>query len=258
MRFSLILFLLAFMFAPFLCAQSDVCWRDSFPLVHGQWVSYGYVVEAGNRFQAVPGAVLELRSTALDYEKAKEFALRRQVIPGTLLRTIRSDGNGGFKLGDLLPGNYEIRAITPDREPASAFILSDKVPLQWVGAGVRVALANKDSGCSRIYEGGFNDIDCGRVPCDKLPIGRTRITTADGKPLKDTRLLFYRPLMIGETLDFSFRTDANGFFTSNKANGCYDISTERGRLTHLCFSRVEAKENVNVVLPPPNRFPRIF
>ena len=39
-------------------AQSDLCWRDPYPLIPGEWAGSGSVIEAGNRFQRAAGATV--------------------------------------------------------------------------------------------------------------------------------------------------------------------------------------------------------
>jgi hypothetical protein len=52
------LFLLG-LIATLAAAQSDLCWRDPYPWIPGEWAGSGSVIEAGNRFQTVTGATVE-------------------------------------------------------------------------------------------------------------------------------------------------------------------------------------------------------
>jgi len=57
------LFLLG-LIATLAAAQSDLCWRDPYPWIPREWAGSGSVIEAGNRFQVVTGATVELWATA--------------------------------------------------------------------------------------------------------------------------------------------------------------------------------------------------
>jgi hypothetical protein len=43
------LFLLGLIATP-AAAKSDLCWRDPYPWIPGEWAGSGSVIEAGNRF----------------------------------------------------------------------------------------------------------------------------------------------------------------------------------------------------------------
>src|SRR5713226_3785655 len=108
-------------------AQSDVCWRDIYPSIPWDWADYGYVIEAGNRFETVAGATLEVWVTARTYKEAQRSAIQRQTLPATLVETTHSDARGRFslkrfQLGRLVPGFYEIRAHMSGRARGSAFV----------------------------------------------------------------------------------------------------------------------------------------
>jgi hypothetical protein len=66
-------------------AQSDLCWRDSYPSIPEQWAGAGSVVEAGNRFQFIPGATLQLWKTTDNYEEARQSFAHHRTLPATLV-----------------------------------------------------------------------------------------------------------------------------------------------------------------------------
>jgi len=183
-------------------AQKDVCWRVAYERVPAEWAGYGYVVEAGNRFQTVPAATIELWAVSSNWEETGRKRERGEDVPATLIVSATSDEHGRFDLagklgtnwflGDLKPGSYEIRAVMPGREKAFAFIAKDSsLSPQWFGRGLRVALSHEKQGCSRIYAAGLDDTDCGVRSCEGLPVGRLRILYSDGNPLSSKRLFFY-------------------------------------------------------------------
>ena len=162
-------------------AQSDLCWRDPYPWIPGEWAGSGSIVEAGNRFQAVPGALVELWSTTYKYDDARQHAIRHQVFPASLVETAQSDAQGVFVLtrlrrsNEAQPGSYEIRVRMPGRESSLAYVQIGGPGPQWIGRGIKVALSEEDKGCSRIYSAGLDDTDCGVLDCEKLPAGRAKI-----------------------------------------------------------------------------------
>jgi len=240
-------------FPLFSMAQTDLCWRDSYPQIPGQWAGFGSVVEAGNRFQTIPGVTVELWSLSSDYAATRRGAANHEPSAGTLVRTVIADQQGLFKLGEFLPGFYEMRARMGGRETAIAFINKQNYPApQWMGRGLRIALSFKDKGCSRIYAAGLDDTDCGILDCSRLPFGRMRIIHADGKPLGQSRLFFRPHSKSLEAVEFTLVTDADGFATITSAHGCYDISIDGPRpgSMHLCFREAASPSSVTVVLPP--------
>jgi hypothetical protein len=58
-------------------AQSDLCWRHGYPRIPGEWAGSGSVIEAGNRFQSIAGATVELWATAYEYSEARQYAVRQ-------------------------------------------------------------------------------------------------------------------------------------------------------------------------------------
>jgi hypothetical protein len=120
-------------------AQSDLCWRDPYPWIPGEWAGSGFVVEAGNRFEAVPGAVVELWSTTYNYDDARQHAIRHKALPATLVETTQSDAQGAFifirlrRNNDVQPGSYEIRVRMPARESSLAYTQIGGPGQQWMG-----------------------------------------------------------------------------------------------------------------------------
>lgn len=120
------LFLLGLIATP-AAAQSDLCWRDPYPWIPGEWVGYGSVIEAGNRFQTVTGATVELWATAYKYDDARQNAIRHQILSATLVETTLSDEHGAFAFKtlqrnkEIRPGSFEIRVHMPGRERGSAY-----------------------------------------------------------------------------------------------------------------------------------------
>jgi hypothetical protein len=232
-------------------AQRDVCWRDPYPSLRGEWSSYGSVVEAGDRFKTVAGATVELWSTTLSYEDAYQRTADHQGVAATLLKTTSSNADGHFSLGDIKPGSHEIRVHMAGRENSAAYVIKDNFPPQWMGRGLVVALSAEGKGCSRIYSAGLDDTDCGLFNCESLPVGRTKITFADGSPLSVSDLFFYRHTMgRRDHPDFTLSTDVNGVVEIKGAVGCYDIRIQRGGSMHLCFTQSTTKDQVTVFLPP--------
>ena len=123
------------------------------------------------------------------------------------------------------------------------------------GTGIKVALSQEGKDCSRIYSAGLDDTDCGVLDCEKLPAGPAKIVAADGTPLADARLAFYRHSKRGgKDPEFTLTTDRNGMITTPAQPGCFDIAIEYGGSMHLCFSGQTASAPITVVLPPkPNR-----
>jgi hypothetical protein len=238
-------------------AQSDLCWREVYPAIPGEWAQYGYVVEVGNRFQTIRAATVQLWAISYTRDEAQQRKLNHQEVLGTLVRTTTSDNTGRFKLGDLQPGFYEVRALLRGHESANAYIEKQRQPMApWAGRGLRIALSHRDKGCSRIYPAGQDDTDCGSLSCEALPFGKTRILHADGTPLNRKQLHFYdhgkvRPASPA----FTLTTSEDGFVTTTSAGKCYDISFDPGGYMHLCFSNKPARPDITVVLPPiPNPF----
>jgi hypothetical protein len=73
------------------------------------------VIEAGNRFQTVTEATVELWATKYKYDDARQSAIRHQNLPGSLVETTLSDAHGVFafntlrRTNDVQSGSYEIR-----------------------------------------------------------------------------------------------------------------------------------------------------
>jgi hypothetical protein len=248
MKTFLSLFVLAFVAR--CTAQSDVCWRDPYPNIPGEWAGYGSVVEAGDRFKTVAGATVELWSTTFTYEDAYQRAADHQNVASALLRTTSADADGHFSLGEIKPGSYEVRVQMAGRENSAAYVIKGSPSPQWLGRGLRIALSAEGKGCSRIYSAGLDDTDCGLLNCESLPVGQTRIMFSDGRPLGASKLFFYRHAKGGrDHPDFALATDVNGRVAIKDAVGCYDIDIERGGSMHLCFTQSTTKEEVTVVLP---------
>jgi hypothetical protein len=236
---------------PHCAAQRDVCWRDPYPEVRGEWASYGSVVEAGNRFKTVAGATVELWSTTLSYEDAYQRTTDHQNVVAALLKTISSNADGSFSLGEIKPGSYEIRVHMAGRDSSSAYVINGGLPPQWLGRGLRIALSAEGKGCSRIYAAGVDDTDCGLFDCESLPVGPTKIMFSDGSPLSVSDLFFYRhTLGRRDHPDFTLSTDVNGVVEIKGAVGCYDVRIQRGGSMHLCFNQSTTKDVVTVFLPP--------
>jgi hypothetical protein len=232
-------------------AQRDVCWREPYPNIRGEWAGYGSVVEAGARFKTISGATIELWSTTFTYEDAYQRTADHQNVAATLLKTTTSNADGIFSLGDIKPGSYEIRAHMAGRESSSAYIIKGGLPPQWMGRGLRVALSAGGKGCSRLYAAGLDDTDCGLFDCEGLPKGQTRIMFSDGSPLSVSDLFFYRHTRpMRDQPDFTLATDVNGLVDTKAAVGCYDIRIQRGGSMHLCFTQATTKDEVTVFLPP--------
>jgi hypothetical protein len=231
-------------------AQSDTCWREPYPSIPGQWASYGQVVEASHLFQAISGATIELHSTSVSFEEAKNKTIRHGAVATNLIKTVVSDTTGKFDFGKLPSGEYEIRAVMAGRESATAYIRKD-IPAQWQGRGLKVALSDQGKGCSRIYAAGLDDTDCGHEDCGRLPLGKMRVIHANGAPLSGKRLLFYRHSKNKpRSPEFVLITGTNGIVSTSMAHGCYDILVARSSQIHLCFSRALASKSVTVRLPP--------
>jgi hypothetical protein len=238
-------------------AQSDLCWRDPYPGIPGEWAGSGLVVEAGNRFQTVPGATVELWSTTYKYDDAHQHAIRHQGLPAKLVETTQSSVDGAFVLNTLRPSknvqpsSYEIRVRMPGRESTKAYTQVGGPGPQWMGRGIKVALSQEGEGCSRIYSAGLDDTDCGVVDCEKLPAGRAQIVFSDGTLLADNRLDFYQhSKKRKQNPEFSMTTDSNGMITTPRQRGCFDVAIEHGGSMHLCFSGLEASGLITVMLPP--------
>jgi len=239
-------------------AQSDLCWRDPYPWIPGEWAGFGSVVEAGNRFQAVTGATVELWATTYKYDDARQNAIRHQMLPATLVETALSDTHGAFTFNGLQrnkkvrPAFFEIRVQMPGEERGLAYTeIGTGLAPQWMGRGIKIALAQEGKGCSRIYSSGLDDTDCGSLDCEKLPAGLAKIVAADGTPLANTRLTFYRHSKNRRKYpEFTLTTEANGMITTPAQRGCFDIAIQDGRSIHLCFSGQTASEPITVVLPP--------
>jgi len=243
-------------------AQSDLCWRDPYPSIPGEWAGFGSVIEAGNRFQTVTGATVELWATAYKYGDARQNAFRHQVLSASLVETTLSDAHGAFAFKTLQrnkevqPGSFEIRVHMPGRERGSAYTeIGTGLAPQWMGRGIRIALSWEGTGCSRIYAAGLDDTDCGVLDCEKLPAGPAKIVVADGTPLADTRLAFYQhSKKRSQDPEFTLTTDRNGMITTPAKRGCFDIAIEHDGAMHLCFSRQTVSQPFTVILPPkPNR-----
>ncbi|MBV9087367.1 MAG: hypothetical protein JOY79_07790, partial [Acidobacteriaceae bacterium] len=215
-------------------------------------------IEAGNRFQVVTGAAVELWTTTYKYDDARQNAIRHEMLPASLVETTQSDSHGTFAFktlrrnNQLQPGSYEIRVHMPGRESSLAYTqIGTGLGPQWMGRGIKVALSQEGAGCSRIYSAGLDDTDCGVLDCEKLPAGPAKIVFSDGAPLAGTRLAFYqhskkRP----GNPEFSLITDRNGMITTPARRGCFDIAIEHGGSMHLCFSGQAASGPITVVLPP--------
>jgi hypothetical protein len=244
------LVLVSLIFSVDVVAQTGFCQPEPYPSIPGQWASSGQVVEASDPFQTVSGATMELRSTHLSYEQAKDKRVRDGAGPTNLIKTVVSDSRGKFEFGELSPGAYEIRAVMAGHELAAAYVLMDRPP-QWVGRGLRVALSYQGKGCSRIYAAGLDDTDCGRWECGNLPPGEMKVVHTDGTPLSRTRLLFYRhSKMAPHSPELDFTTGTDGVVNTSTAHGCYDIRVENSGSIHLCFSRTLATESITVRLSP--------
>src|SRR5215831_6253343 len=239
-------------------AQSDLCWRDSYPSIPGEWAGSGSVIEAGNRFRSVSGAVVELWTTTYKYDDARQYAIRHTTLPARLIEAAVSDVHGSFVFKSLergqqdQSGRYEIRVHKPGRESGLAYTeFRTGVAPQWMGRGTKVALSYEGKGCSRIYSAGLDDTDCGALDCENLPAGPAKIVFADGTPLAHTRLAFYQhSKMRNRDPEFSLTTDASGMITTPAKRGCFDIVFEHGNSMHLCFRETPTSELVTVTLPP--------
>lgn len=243
-------------------AQSDLCWRDPYPWIPGEWAGSGSVIEAGNRFQTVTGATVELWATTYKYDDARQNAIRHQILSASLVETTLSDANGAFAFKtlqrnkEIQPGSFEIRVHMPDRERGSAYTeIGTGLAPQWMGRGIKIALSWEGKGCSRIYSAGLDDTDCGVLDCEKLPAGPAKIVVPDGTPLADTRLAFYQhSKKRSEHPEFTLTTDRNGMITTPVQRGCFDIAIEHGGAMHLCFSGQTVSQPIIVILPPtPSR-----
>jgi len=238
-------------------AQSDLCGRDPYPLIPGEWAASGSVIEAGNRFQSVSGATLELWASTYRYDHARQNALRHKVLPATLVETTVSDADGTFAFTALRRGSatqpafFEIRVHMPGRETGAAYIeIGTGRSPQWVGRGIKIALAQEGNGCSRIYSAGLDDTDCGVRDCGKLPAAPARIVI-DGAPLANTRLDFYQHSKNkSKGPEFSLTTDGKGRIAAIAQRGCFDVAIQLGGTMHLCFSGQAAYEPITVILPP--------
>lgn len=242
-------------------AQSDLCWRDPYPWIPGEWAGSGSVVEAGNRFQTVSGATVELWSTTYKYDDARQNAIHDQMLPASLVETTQSNSQGVFVLNTLRPSNtvqpgtFEIRVYMPGRESTKAYTQIGGPGPQWMGRGIKIALSQEGNGCSRIYSAGIDDTDCGVLDCEKLPAGRAQIVFSDGTPLADNRLDFYQhSKKRSHNPEFSLITDSNGMITTPGQRGCFDVAIEHGGFMHLCFSGLMTSGSITVRLPPkPNQ-----
>jgi hypothetical protein len=237
-------------------AQSDLCWRDPYPWIPGEWAGSGSVLEAGNRFQVVSGATVELWNTKYKYDDARQNAIHDQLLPASLVETTQSDAHGAFVLNTLRtgnkaqPGSYEIRVRMPGRESTQAYTQIGGSGPQWMGRGIKVALSQESKGCSRIYSAGLDDTDCGVLDCEKLPAGRAKIVFSDGTPLAGNRLDFYQhSKKRSRNPEFSLTTDSNGVITMPGQRGCFDVAIEHGGSMHLCFSGLTASGPITVSLP---------
>jgi len=251
------LFLLGLIATP-AAAQSDLCWRDPYPWIPGEWAGSGSVIEAGNRFQIVTGAAVELWVTAYKYDDARQNAIRHQILSASLVETALSDAHGAFEFKtlqrnkEIQPGSFEIRVHMPGRESGLAYAeIGTGLTPQWTGRGIKIALSFVGKGCSRIYSAGLDDTDCGVMDCEKLPGGPTKIVADDGTPLADTRLAFYQhSKKRSKDPKFTLTTDSNGMITTTAQRGCFDIAIEHGGAMHLCFSGQTASQPITVILPP--------
>jgi len=255
------LFLLGLIATP-AAAQSDLCWRDPYPWIPGEWAGSGSVIEAGNRFQTVTGATVELWATTYKYDDARQNAIRHQILSASLVETALSDAHGAFAFKtlqrnkEIQPGSFEIRVHMPGRERGSAYTeIGTGLAPQWMGRGIKIALSWEGQGCSRIYSAGLDDTDCGVLDCEKLPAGPAKIVVADGTPLADTRLAFYQhSKKRSKDPEFTLTTDRNGMITTPAQRRCFDIAIEHGGAMHLCFSGETVSQLITVTLPPtPNR-----
>jgi hypothetical protein len=59
------------------------------------------MIEAGNRFQVVTGATVELWATTYKYDDVRQSALRHQMLPASLVETTLSDADGAFAFKTL-------------------------------------------------------------------------------------------------------------------------------------------------------------
>jgi hypothetical protein len=239
-------------------AQSDLCWRDPYPWIPGEWAGFGSVIEAGNRFQTVSGATVELWATTYKYDDARQSAIRHQSLPASFVETTLSDSHGAFafktlrRTKEMQSGYYEIRVQTRGWERSLAYteIGTGKGP-QWMGRGIKVALSRESKGCSRIYSSGLDDTDCGVMDCEKLPTGPTKIVFADGTPLANIRFAFFEhSKKRSKDPKFSLTADPDGMITTPTERGCFDIAIELGGSMHLCFTGQTALGPMTVVLPP--------
>jgi hypothetical protein len=257
MRRISILFLLA-LSAATAVAQSDLCWRDPYPWIPGEWAGSGSVIEAGNRFQTVTGATVELWATTYKYDDARQNAIRNQMLSASVVETTLSDAHGAFAFKtlqrnkEIQPASFEIRVHMLGRERGLAYTeIGTGLGPQWMGRGIKVALSREGKGCSRIYSAGLDDTDCGVLDCEKLPAGPAKIVFVDGIPLAETRLAFYQhSKKRRENPEFSLITDRNGMITTPAQRGCFDIVIKHGGGMHLCFSGQAASGPITVVLPP--------
>ena len=156
-------------------AQSDLCWRDPYPSIPGEWAGSGSVIEAGNRFRGISGAILELWATTYKYDDARQYAIRHTALPAILVETAVSDAQGGFVFKSLRrgqqdqSGHYEIRAHMPGRESSLAYTgFEPGLAPQWMGRGTKVALSHEGKGCSRIYPAGLDDIAASSIARSSL------------------------------------------------------------------------------------------
>jgi hypothetical protein len=259
MKAAGILFLLLCALPSALCAQSDLCWREAYPLIPGQWVAYGYMVEAGNRFQVIAGAAVEEWALPYGYEEALRRASRSQPQEGRLIGKGVSDSQGEFKFDSVEPGQpkpapgYEIRAHMDGREPTAAFV-DPSAKAQWVGRGGRIALSQQGKGCSRIYPAGLQEIDCGRLDCDNLPAGKLRIVRADGSPVRARRVGFHRSSMGRTPLARAVISNKRGFISTAGLKGCYQVNIQKETAVTICFGyrpvSAEVAAEATLMLPP--------
>lgn len=243
-----------------LIAQSDVCWRQPYPTLIGNWSSYGFVVEADNRYQVIPGVTVEKWALPYGYEEALRRQQRGEVQQGRLIEKAVSNSQGEFQFPTAisekqeLAAGYEYRVYMDGREPVSTFV-SKSVLAQWVGRGVRIALSYKGKGCSRIYSANLQEIDCGNFDCNRLPRGTLKLVRADGTPVRQKRLRFYIHSKGREPLVFTVVTNPVGVVNTKAfQQPCYDVKVEQDGRMHLCFSgryAVSAPHDVTVILPSP-------
>ncbi|HEY2362236.1 MAG TPA: hypothetical protein VGK36_14040 [Candidatus Angelobacter sp.] len=243
-----------------LIAQSDMCWRQPYPTLIGDWSGYGFIVEADNRYQAIRGVTVEEWALPYGYDEALRRQQRGESPQGRLIQKAVSNSQGEFKFSPVRSGKqeqsagYEYRVYMEGREPVSAFVAKSALA-QWVGRGVRIALSYEGKGCSRIYHANLQEIDCGNFDCDRLPRGTLKLVRADGTPVRGKRLRFYLHSKGREPLELVVVTNPLGVVnTKALQQPCYDIKVESEGRMHLCFSGTHALSvptEVKVILPPP-------